>query len=521
MDTTASAVGLRAGRREWIGLLVLALPTLLVAMDVGALFLALPHLSADLGATATQQLWITDIYGFMLAGFLITMGTLGDRIGRRRLLLVGALGFTGASVMAAFSTSPEMLIFSRALLGVAGATLSPSTLSLISNMFRDDRQRQLAISLWAACLFGGAALGPVVSGVLLEYFWWGSVFLLGVPVMALLLVAGPALLPEYRHPGAGRPDLMSVVLSLAATLPVVYGIKELAGGATTRPALAVGAIGVGLAMGVLFVRRQLRLADPLIDVRLFKQRAFRGVVPAMMVASAALAGTGLMTTQYIQSVLGLSPAQSGLWQAPTGLGIALGTLLAPIAAHRFKPVAAILAGLGCSAVALLVLTQAGRSGWLGIVVVSAAVAALGLGPLFALGTGMVVGSVPPQRAGSAAALSETSNMFGSTLGLALLGTVAAAVYRHGMSGTPQPGKAGQTVAAVATVAQTLDSRSAALLRAAADGAFTHALNVVAGLGAVMFLVAAALVATALRPSSRPRATEAAREAEQGRVSPGS
>lgn len=182
MDTTTGTPPLtRAGRREWTGLAVLALPTLLIALDIGALFLALPHLSADLDASGTQQLWITDSYGFMLAGFLITMGTLGDRIGRRKLLLIGAAAFGVASVLAAYSTSAEMLIATRALLGVAGATLGPSTLALISTMFRDERQRGVAISLWATCQFGGAALGPVIGGVMLEHFWWGSVFLLGCP----------------------------------------------------------------------------------------------------------------------------------------------------------------------------------------------------------------------------------------------------------------------------------------------------------------------------------------------------
>jgi len=274
-DVTSTAPGLRAGRREWIGLAVLALPTLLVALDIGALFLALPHLSSDLQATSAQQLWITDSYGFMLAGFLITMGTLGDRIGRRRLLLIGAVAFTVASVLAAYSTSAEMLIVSRGLLGVAGATLSPSTLALISNMFRDDRQRGMAISLWATCQFGGAALGPVIGGLMLASFWWGSVFLLGVPVMVLLLICAPALLPEYRNPEAGRVDLASVALSLAAIVPAVYGIKELAASDADTPAVAIGAVVGGVIVGVVFARRQLTLADPLLDLRLFDQPAIR------------------------------------------------------------------------------------------------------------------------------------------------------------------------------------------------------------------------------------------------------
>jgi len=217
-----------ATRREWAGLAVLALPTLLVSIDVFVLLLALPRLSQDLHASSTQQLWISDIYGFLLAGFLVTMGTLGDRMGRRRLLLAGATAFGLASVLAAYAGSPAMLIAARALLGIAGATLSPSTLALISNMFRQPRQRAVAIGVWMACFMAGAAIGPVAVGVMLEHFWWGSVFLLGVPAMALLLALGPVVLPEYRAPAAGRLDLGSVALSLAAIMPVVYGLTELA-----------------------------------------------------------------------------------------------------------------------------------------------------------------------------------------------------------------------------------------------------------------------------------------------------
>jgi len=214
-DTTPA----KAGRREWTALAVLALPTLLVSIDVYVLLLALPRLTADLGASSTEQLWITDIYGFLLAGFLITMGTLGDRIGRKKLLLIGATAFGIASVLAAFSTSPAMLIAARAVLGVAGAILAPSTISLIRTLFRDPKQMGLAIGLWGTCFSAGAVIGPLVGGVMLSQFWWGSVFLLGVPAMVLLLALGPFLLPEYRDPDAGKLDLTSVALSLAAILP--------------------------------------------------------------------------------------------------------------------------------------------------------------------------------------------------------------------------------------------------------------------------------------------------------------
>jgi DHA2 family multidrug resistance protein-like MFS transporter len=241
-------------------------------MDLTVLNLALPALSADLRPSATEQLWIVDIYGFVVAGALITMGALGDRIGARRMLLIGAAAFAGASVLAAFATSPGMLIAARAILGLAGATLAPSTLSLIRTMFDDPGQRTFAIGIWVTSYSAGAAIGPLAGGALLEQFWWGSVLLLGVPVMALTLALGPRLLPESRKPGSGRLDLVSAALSLLAVLAVIYGLKQLAvQDAALESALWVGA---GIAAGAAFVRRQRRLADPLIDLQLFRTPAF-------------------------------------------------------------------------------------------------------------------------------------------------------------------------------------------------------------------------------------------------------
>ncbi len=267
----------RAGRREWIGLAVIALPCLLYSMDLTVLNLAVPQISADLKPSSSQLLWMVDIYGFLVAGSLITMGTLGDRIGRRRLLMIGAAAFGAASVLAAFSRSAEMLIATRALLGVAGATLAPSTLSLIRNMFLDPAQRTFAIGVWVTSYSVGGAIGPLLGGIVLEYFWWGSVFLLGVPVMVLLLAVGPMLLPEFRDPKAGRLDLLSAAESLAAVLLVIYGLKKLAeNGPSWLPVVSIAA---GAGIGALFVRRQRTLASPLIDLNLFRVPAFNGDSP--------------------------------------------------------------------------------------------------------------------------------------------------------------------------------------------------------------------------------------------------
>ncbi|WP_412543660.1 MFS transporter [Longispora sp. K20-0274] len=493
----------RAGRREWLGLLALALPTLMIALDIGALFLALPHLSTDLKASGTQQLWITDIYGFMIAGFLITMGTLGDRIGRRRLLLIGAAGFGVASVIAAFSTSPEMLILARALLGIAGATLGPSTLALISNMFRDPKQMGVAISLWAFCQFGGAALGPVIGGVMLEHFWWGSVFLLGVPVMVLLMIVGPILLPEYRDQGAGRLDLFSVVLSLGAILPIVYGVKQLAAGDNASKLVPVGAIVVGLLVGLVFVRRQLRLPSPLLDLRLFRASAFSTALSAMLLASATLAGVSLMTSQYVQSVLGLNPAEAGLWQAPTGLGIAIGVLSTPSIVKKLAPSTVITGGLVVTLAGLLILTQVSSTGGPVIVSLGVGMAALGVGPLFVLGTGLVVGSAPPEKAGSAASMSETSNVFGSTAGLALLGSVGAFVFRHQIADATDNAVARETIAGAVFTAKGLPAEQSKALLSAANDAFTSGLNIVAVISAVIIVGLIVLTTVVLRQKTPP------------------
>ncbi|HKN55184.1 MAG TPA: MFS transporter, partial [Amycolatopsis sp.] len=357
VEAPAEPVATKAGRKEWIGLAVLALPTLLVSLDVFVLILALPKLSAGLHADSTQQLWIMDIYGFMVSGFMVTMGTLGDRVGRRRLLLIGAVAFGLASILAAFSTSAVMLIAARAVLGIAGATLAPSTLSLISTMFTDLRERALAIGLWAGCFTVGAIIGPMVGGVLLEHFWWGSVFLLGVPAMVLLLVIGPKLLPEYRDLTAGRLDLPSVALSLFATLPMVYGIKEFArDGVHPVPAIALV---TGLAFGVVFVRRQRTLEEPLLDLKLFRNKAFSTALGGMLVFAMLGGTTMLFVAQFFQMVQHLSPVGAALALLPGMLASTVSFLAAPIIARRVRPGVLIATGVLGATAGMVVLTQAG------------------------------------------------------------------------------------------------------------------------------------------------------------------
>jgi MFS transporter, DHA2 family, multidrug resistance protein len=430
MNESSAVAGPRAGRREWIGLAVIALPCMLYSMDLTVLNLAVPHLSADLQPSSAQLLWILDIYGFLVAGSLITMGTLGDRIGRRRLLLIGATAFGVASIVAAFSTSAEMLIVTRALLGLAGATLAPSTLSLIRNMFLDPGQRTFAIGVWVTSYSVGGAIGPLIGGVVLEYFWWGAVFLIGVPVMLLLLAVGPVLLPEYRDPEAGRLDLLSAGLSLVSVLLVIYGLKRMAeGGLGWLPVLSII---VGVAVGMLFVRRQRRLADPFIDLRLFRSPAFSASLAAYTLGTFVAFGAYIFIAQYLQLVLGLSPLQAGLWTVPSMASYILGSMIVPVIARRVRPAYAMSAGLVLAAVGFGVLTQLDRGPALVMLVTGSVIYSLGISPVVILATDLIVGSAPVERAGAASALSETSSELGGALGIAVLGSIGTAVYRGQM-----------------------------------------------------------------------------------------
>lgn len=417
-----------ASTRTWLGLGVLALPTALLGLDVTLLYLALPALAADLQPTSTQALWIMDAYGFMVAGFLITMGSLGDRIGRRKLLMIGGVAFAAASVLAAFSTSAELLILARAMLGVAGATLMPSTLALISNMFEVPAQRALAIGVWATMFALGMAVGPLVGGFLLEQFWWGSAFLVALPIVGILLVAGPILLPEYRDPSAGRLDLLSVTLSLLAVLPGIYALKEVAKyGMDMRAAAAFAA---SVVIATAFVRRQLALTAPLLDVRLFSNRAFTAALVILLFGLVGVGGTMLLVTQYLQLVRGLSPLVAGAWMGPPALMMVAAGIAAPLLARRVGPGFVVGGALALSAVGYLLLTVIEPTNGVGLLIAGFSLAYLGLGAIAALGTDLVVGTAPPAKAGSAAAMSEMVQELGIALGVAILGSLATFIYRR-------------------------------------------------------------------------------------------
>nr|WP_262508522.1 MFS transporter [Streptomyces spongiicola] len=481
----------RAGRREWMGLAILALPATLVSFDMFVLLLALPQLSSDLGASSTQQLWIMDIYGFMVGGFLVTMGTLGDRIGRRRLLLIGAVVFGLASLLAAFSTTPEMLIAARTLLGISGATLAPSTLALISNMFRDPKQMGTAIGIWAGSFSIGAIIGPIAGGALLNHFWWGSVFLIGVPVMILLLILGPTLLPEYKAPDAGRLDLPSVALSLAAVLPFIYGLKEAA--RQGPEPLPLTALITGILIAILFVRRQKTLKDPLLDLTLFSNKALSGALVSLLAFSMLGGASLLFLGQFFQLVSGLTPLQAGLALVP-GLVVSIaGMSLAPALARTIRPAYLIAGGLVLSIVGYLLYFLAEADSSPALLMAGFALASLGGGPLVSLGTNLVVGSAPPEKAGSAASLSQTSNEFGAGLGIAVVGTLGMAVYRDEISDAMPDGLPAGAVAAVeeslagaVSEAARLSGGAGDALLSAARGAFASGVSAV-GLTAMILM----------------------------------
>ncbi|WP_285039231.1 MFS transporter [Plantibacter sp. lyk4-40-MEA-4] len=486
----------RAGRRAWFALAVLMLPVLLVSVDNTVLNFALPAISSALTPTGTQLLWIVDVYPLVLAGLLVSMGSLGDRIGRRRLLLIGSVGFGVVSVAAAFAPSAEILIAARAALGFFGAMLMPSTLSLLRNIFLDRDQRRFAIAVWASGFAAGSALGPIVGGIILEHFAWGAVFLLAVPVLLPLVVLAPFLIPESKDPNPGRIDVPSILLILLTMTPLVFSIKHLA--EAGFDVLTVVSMVVGVVSGVLFIRRQLRLEHPLLDLSLFRRASFSGAVVINLLSVTALVGGLFFVSQHLQLVLGLQPLDAGLVLLP-GLIVMIiaGLVIVPIS-KRVRPGIVVPIALVVSAV-----------GYASIAITGGDVSALGIGLAFvALGLGigsaetvsneLVIASAPPEKAGAASGVSETAYELGAVLGTATLGTVLTASYRSsvvlpdGLTAAQQQA-AGETLGGAANVAAQLPGDLAGALMDSARHAFDSGVGVAAWIG-VGLIVAAMLVA---------------------------
>ncbi|MGP3974510.1 MFS transporter [Streptomyces sp. 8N114] len=491
----------RAGAREWAGLLILTLPVLLIAIDLTVLGFAVPALSEDLAPSSTQLLWTVDIYSFVLAGLLVTMGTLGDRIGRRKLLMAGCAGFGVASALAAYAPSAGALIAARVLLGVAGATLMPSTLSLLRSMFGDERQRLVAVAAWGSAFNAGSALGPVVGGLLLEHFWWGSVFLINLPLVLLALIGLPLLVPETKDPAPGRFDLPSAALTLLTVLPVVYAIKTFAHGDELE---ALPFLAAGLVLGTVFVRRQRTLADPLIDISLFRVRHFSAAIVTNVLVVFVMAGSLFFLPQFLQLSAGLSPLRGGLMLLPgTALAVASG-FFAAAAARRTGVRQLITAGLATAALGFAALTALPLGHGVAVVVLAFCLVSLGVSTVMTLTNSMVLSTVPPERAGAASAVSETGIELGGALGVAVLGSVLSSAYR--MSLDPVDGvparvldAARETLGNAVAAAARLGGDPGRELAAEAKSAFAGGIQFTGLAGAGLLAVAAALAWVLLRP----------------------
>ncbi|MFI7134269.1 DHA2 family efflux MFS transporter permease subunit [Nonomuraea sp. NPDC050153] len=487
-------------KNKWSCLAIACLATLLLSLDLTVLHLALPRLVTDLGANSTQLLWIGDMYGFALAGLLVTMGNLGDRIGRKRLLLIGAAAFGAASVVTAYAPNAELLIAARALLGVAGATIMPSTLSIVRNVFTDPGERTAAIGIWSGMSAAGFAIGPVVGGLLLDHFWWGSVFLINVPIMVLVLVGGILVLPESSNPHAGRLDLVSVALSFAGVVTAVYAVKEAAHkGLEHADVLAAGAGGAVL-LG-LFVWRQMRLPEPLIDVRLFARRAFSASIVTNLLAIFTMSAMMLLFGWYLQLVLGWSPLQAGLAQLPGGLSGAVGGILAAKLIHRLGRNGVVALGLALNAGAFLYYSTLGPSLDYLVLLPIMIIGGLGIGFTFTVNNDNVLATAPRERAGAAAAVSETAFELGGALGIAILGTVLNTAYRTNLqlpTGLSTVGSARESIAGAVSTATTLPPEQASQLMRAAQTAFIEGLHLTALVTSALLVIVALLALIGLR-----------------------
>jgi DHA2 family multidrug resistance protein-like MFS transporter len=474
--------------KRWLALSVLMLPVLLVTIDNTVLGFALPKIAEALRPSASQQLWMIDAYSLVLAGLLVSMGSLGDRVGHRKLLLVGSLGFAIISVLTAYSDTATQLIAGRACMGVFGAMLMPSTLALIRSVFEDREERRLAVAIWATTLTVGSALGPLVGGVLLEFFSWGSIFLLAVPVLV------PLLLPESERDASGPLDPLSILQSMVALGAIVYGIKHSASNGIdwmTLTAFAVGAVA-----GWMFVRRQLRLPVPLMDLTLFRSGTFSGSVAINLMSLAFLVGFVFFTTQFLQIVLQLSPLSASLALIPGQvMAIVVGVAVVPVAqrlqVHVLIPILMAFAGA-----AFLLVASMGSS--LTVLVVTFALLNIGVGAIATVSNDVILSAAPPAKAGAASAISETAYEVGVVLGTTVLGGVVTAYYRGalqlpGFLSEVQMMQASETLSGAYHVAADLSGDQARELMAQAGRAFEGGIGLVSwvtfGLALMAVLIA--------------------------------
>ncbi|MGO3895565.1 MFS transporter [Brevibacterium aurantiacum] len=501
---TTQAPQVRAGRREWAGLAVLMIPVLLISIDNTVLGFAIPAISTGLHPTGTQLLWIVDIYALMLAGLLVAMGSIGDRVGRRKLLVIGAIGFGLASLLAAFSTSAEMLIASRALLGIFGATLMPSTLSLIRNIFLNAKDRRVAIATWSAMFSGGAALGPIVGGILLEHFHWSAIFFINLPLIAIFIPAAIVLLPESRDPNPGRIDPLSIVLSMLMLTPLVYAIKHvMADGADL---LFWGTMTVTVLAGTGFVLRQLYSSRPLLDVRLFTNKVFTSAVASNLLSVMGLAGFLYFGTQLLQLVLGLSPVEAALVLIP-GLFTAIisGYAAVPIMA-RLQPRVVVPCALVLNAFGLGIVAFTPEHSVAGMLI-SFLILGIGIGTAEVITNDLILSAVPAHKAGAASAISETAYEFGSVMGTAVLGGLSTMVFGSHLQSTLGAKASGPEFETLGSSLEHAGAQGGHLgdqLAEAAVASFDLGVQWAAGAAVVLVLIAALLTSFGLKGAGRSR-----------------
>ena len=482
-----------AGR--WTVLLVLCLSLLFVALDSTVLHVAVPSLTEQLRPGPVQLLWIVDAYPLAAASLLILFGTLGDRVGRRRVLLLGYALFAVASAVAAAAQSAPLLIGARALLGAGGAMIMPATLSIVRQVFPDRHERALAIGIWSAVAAVGAAVGPVLGGFLVEHYWWGSVFLINIPLMALIWPVARWLVPESTGERDGPWDLLGAAMAALGILGVIVGVKRMGaeGGGPDLPALL--AVAAGAALLVLFVRRQRRLAHPLVDVRMFSRPAFGASVGCIVLAMLALVGLELIAVQYLQLVLGLHPMAAGLRLLPLTFAAMAGGLAGSRMLRRLGPRVMVGGGFVLTAAAVLGLTVMGGHDRPALLTAAFVVLGFGLETTLFGAYESMLGECPAGRAGGVAAIGETSYQLGAGLGIALLGSVMNAVYapavRH-VPGVPHSDAvgAGHSLGEAYDLSHRLGGRTGAALRTAARHAFVHGLHVTLLVSAGLLLLGA-------------------------------
>jgi len=429
------------------------------------------------------------------------MGTLGDRFGRRKMLLIGATGFAAVSALAAFAPTAALLIAARALLGFFGAMLMPSTLSLLRSIFQNRDQRRMAIAVWASAFSAGSALGPIVGGFLLEHFAWGSVFLIAVPVLIPLLIAAPLLVPESRDPNPGKIDLVSIVLSMATMIPVVYAIKSLAVDGPSLTAAAWALLGIG--MGYLFVRRQLRVTSPMLDMALFRRGSFSGAILVNLLSVVALVGFLYFVSQHLQLVLGLSPMTAGLALVPGMLAMIVAGLSVVPVSRRVPPHIVIPVALAFSVAGYLIVAFTTHEHGVLPLIVAFVVLGIGIGAAETISNELILSSAPAAKAGAASAVSETAYELGAVLGTAVLGGIITAFYRGALvlpEGLPADvaHAAGETLAGAYTAAHALPGQLGDALWAAATEAFGSGVMVTSLIGAGLVVLAAVIAAVTLR-----------------------